>query len=73
MQMVLKERGLWGFVEGTEPGPDRLDVEAVESYKAKAKKAYSTICLTLAESAAEEAREAKTAAQLLRREFPRSF
>ena len=48
IKLVLMERGLWGFVSGTEeqPGEDAA-AQAIRAYRLKSDKAYSLIALSV--------------------------
>ena len=46
MKLVLMERGLWGFINGTEQQPAETGTAQVKSaYQLKSDKAYSLIAL----------------------------
>ena len=48
IKLVLMERGLWGFVEGTEVAPDDTATTTVRnSYRLRSDKAYSLIALSV--------------------------
>ena len=51
MKLVLMERGLWGYVDGTEKAPeasnDDKKEKEIKEYKLKLEKAYSTIALSV--------------------------
>ena len=51
MKLVLMERGLWGFAQGTETLPGQTEAPAVRyAYKLKSDKAYSLIALSVSKS-----------------------
>ena len=51
MKLVLMERGLWGFAQGTETPPGQTEAPAVRNaYKLKSDKAYSLIALSVSKS-----------------------
>ena len=48
VKLVLMQKGLWGFVDGTEKVPTKEDTAAIKAlYKSKSEKAYSHIALTV--------------------------
>ena len=51
IKLVLMERGLWGFVEGTENTPNSTATDAVRNaYRLRSDKAYSLIALSVDKS-----------------------
>ena len=51
IKLVLMERGLWGFVEGTENAPNSTATDAVRNaYRLRSDKAYSLIALSVDKS-----------------------
>ena len=51
MKLVLMERGLWGFVEGTETAPGSTATATVRNaYRLRSDKAYSLIALSVDKS-----------------------
>ena len=51
IKLVLIERGLWGFVEGTENTPNSTATDAVRNaYRLRSDKAYSLIALSVDKS-----------------------
>ena len=48
MKLILMERGLWGFIQGTESSPAAgAAADIVNAYKLKSDKAYSLIALSI--------------------------
>ena len=48
MKLVLMERGLWGFVQGTETKPgDTSEAAAKNAFRLRSDKAYSLIALSV--------------------------
>ena len=51
IKLVLMERGLWGFVEGTETAPGSTATATVRNaYRLRSDKAYSLIALSVDKS-----------------------
>ena len=51
MKLILMERGLWGFIQGTESSPAAdAAADIVNAYKLKSDKAYSLIALSIEKS-----------------------
>ena len=51
IKLVLMERELWGFVEGTENAPNSTATDAVRNaYRLRSDKAYSLIALSVDKS-----------------------
>jgi hypothetical protein len=67
VSLLLKERELWGFVDGTEELPATVDAKALADFKQKSEKALATLCLTLADDQLVHVYACKTAKDAMER------
>lgn len=65
-QLALEERGLWKIVKGEEVQPDESQKAELDAYKARGKKAYAAICLSLGNDAARDVMHLRTATEVWR-------